>query len=173
MAAEIDPLDRDHNPMEKYLNIETYGLTREDLIALPATLIWENAPSNVHTGWDAVQHMRQTYTKTIAYEFGHVHGEQELQWLNRQAESTSSPAPLNNTERKELLNRLIQVEQFETFLHKTFVGQKRFSLEGNDALVPMLDEIVRAAAHDGAEHILMGMAHRGRLNVLAHILGKP
>ena len=173
MAAEIDPLDRDRNPMAKWLNPETYELTREDLIALPATLIWENAPNDVHTGWDAFLRMRQAYTQTIAYEFGHVHDERELRWLNQQAESTSSPAPLNNAERKELLHRLIQVELFETFLHKTFVGQKRFSLEGNDALVPMLDEIVRAAAHDGAEHILMGMAHRGRLNVLAHILGKP
>lgn len=173
LAANIDPLDRDHNPMTKWLNPETYELTREDLMALPASLIWENVPDNIQTAWDAVHRMRQAYTQTIAYEFGHVHEEQELRWLNRQAESVNSPAPLNNTERKELLNRLVQVEQFETFLHKTFVGQKRFSLEGNDALVPMLDEIVRAAAHDGAEHILMGMAHRGRLNVLAHILGKP
>lgn len=159
--------------MAKWLELETYELTREDLNAMPASLIWENAPAGVHTAMDAVHRMRQAYTQTIAYEFGHVHDERELRWLNSQAESTSSPAPLNNTERKELLKRLIQVEQFETFLHKTFVGQKRFSLEGNDALVPMLDEIVRAAAHDGAEHILMGMAHRGRLNVLAHILGKP
>ncbi|GGF65329.1 2-oxoglutarate dehydrogenase E1 component [Paenibacillus albidus] len=173
MAADIDPLKRAENPMAKWLEPETYSLTREDLMALPASLIWENAPDEVRTGWDAVHRMRQVYTKTIAYEFGHVHDEKELRWLNSQAESVSNPAPLNNTERKELLNRLIQVEQFETFLHKTFVGQKRFSLEGNDALVPMLDEIVRAAAHDGAEHILMGMAHRGRLNVLAHILGKP
>ncbi|KWX89104.1 2-oxoglutarate dehydrogenase [Paenibacillus riograndensis] len=173
MAANIDPLEQGNNPMAKWLDYETYDLTREDLIAMPASLIWENAPADVHTAWDAVHRMLQAYTQTIAYEFGHVHDEQELRWLNSQAESTSSPAPLNNAERKELLNRLIQVEQFETFLHKTFVGQKRFSLEGNDALVPMLDEIVRAAAHDGAEHILMGMAHRGRLNVLAHILGKP
>jgi 2-oxoglutarate dehydrogenase E1 component len=173
MAANIDPLEREHNPMTKWLNPETYELTREDLISLPASLIWENAPSDIVTAWDAVHRMRQVYTQTIAYEFGHVHDEKELRWLNSQAESVSSPSPLNNTERKELLKRLIQVEQFETFLHKTFVGQKRFSLEGNDALVPMLDEIVRAAAHDGAEHILMGMAHRGRLNVLAHILGKP
>lgn len=173
MAADIDPLERSTNPMAKWLEIETYELTREDLNALPASLIWENAPEGVHTAMDAVHRMRQAYTQTIAYEFGHVHDERELRWLNSQAESTTSPAPLNNAERKELLKRLIQVEQFETFLHKTFVGQKRFSLEGNDALVPMLDEIVRAAAHDGAEHILMGMAHRGRLNVLAHILGKP
>lgn len=173
MAANIDPLVRGNNPMAKWLEYTTYDLTREDLTSLPASLIWENAPEDVKTAWDAVHRMRQAYTRTIAYEFGHIHEEQELRWLNSQAESTSSPAPLTSGERKELLNRLIQVEQFETFLHKTFVGQKRFSLEGNDALVPMLDEIVRAAAHDGAEHILMGMAHRGRLNVLAHILGKP
>ncbi|MCL6603452.1 MAG: 2-oxoglutarate dehydrogenase E1 component [Paenibacillus sp.] len=173
LAANIDPLKREQNTMAKWLNPETYELTREDLVALPASLIWENAPDNVLTGWDAYHRMLQIYTQTIAYEFGHVHDEQELRWLNSQAESPSSPSPLNSAERKELLKRLIQVEQFETFLHKTFVGQKRFSLEGNDALVPMLDEIVRAAAHDGAEHILMGMAHRGRLNVLAHILGKP
>jgi len=173
MAADIDPLVQERNPMAKWIEPETYELTREDLIALPASLIWENAPNDVLNGWDAIHRMRQIYTQTIAYEFGHVHDTQELRWLNSQAESANSPSPLNNAERKELLKRLIQVEQFETFLHKTFVGQKRFSLEGNDALVPMLDEIVRAAAHDGAEHILMGMAHRGRLNVLAHILGKP
>ncbi|QWU16585.1 2-oxoglutarate dehydrogenase E1 component [Paenibacillus sophorae] len=173
LAADIDPLEQGHTSMAKWLDPETYELTREDLLALPASLIWENAPQDVLTGWDAYHRMRQTYTKTIAYEFGHVHDEQELRWLNSQAESATSPAPLTPAERKGLLGRLIQVEQFETFLHKTFVGQKRFSLEGNDALVPMLDEIVRAAAHDGAEHILMGMAHRGRLNVLAHILGKP
>ncbi|WP_025692394.1 2-oxoglutarate dehydrogenase E1 component [Paenibacillus zanthoxyli] len=173
LAADINPLGQDPTSMAKWLDPETYELTREDLLALPASLIWENAPQDVLTGWDAYHRMRQTYTKTIAYEFSHVHDEQELRWLNSQAESATSPAPLIPAERKGLLGRLIQVEQFETFLHKTFVGQKRFSLEGNDALVPMLDEIVRAAAHDGAEHILMGMAHRGRLNVLAHILGKP
>ncbi|KAA9000966.1 2-oxoglutarate dehydrogenase E1 component [Paenibacillus spiritus] len=174
LAADIDPLEREtRHSLAKAIEPSSYDLTREDLLALPASLIWENAPSDVKTAWDAYHRMRQAYTKTIAYEFGHVHDEQELRWLNSQAESPSSPAPLTAGERKELLKRLIEVEQFETFLHKTFVGQKRFSLEGNDVLVPMLDEIVRAAAHDGAEHILMGMAHRGRLNVLAHILGKP
>lgn len=173
LAADIDPLENSGDSMAKWLDPETYGLTQADLLALPASLIWENAPTGVQTGWDAYHRMRQAYTRTIAYEFGHVHDEQELRWLNSQAESSSSPAPLTDPERKALLKRLIEVEHFETFLHKTFVGQKRFSLEGNDILVPMLDEIVRAAAHDGAENILMGMAHRGRLNVLAHILGKP
>lgn len=174
LKADIDPLERKENEdMGRWLEPETYGLTREDLQALPASLIWENAPGDVRTAWDAVHRMRKTYTRTIAYEFGHVHNEQELRWLNAQAEAPDSPQPLTASERKELLQRLIQVEHFETFLHKTFVGQKRFSIEGNDSLVPMLDEAVRAAAHDGAEHILMGMAHRGRLNVLAHVLGKP
>jgi 2-oxoglutarate dehydrogenase E1 component len=91
----------------------------------------------------------------------------------KQAESGSFPAPLSNREKEALLERLMQVEQFENFIHKTFVGQKRFSIEGVDMLVPVLDEIVRAAAHDGAHDILIGMAHRGRLNVLTHVLGKP
>lgn len=72
-----------------------------------------------------------------------------------------------------MLGRLVEVEQFEEFLHKTFVGQKRFSIEGNDVLVPVLDEIIRLTTNAGASHVLMGMAHRGRLNVLAHVLGKP
>jgi 2-oxoglutarate dehydrogenase E1 component len=76
-------------------------------------------------------------------------------------------------EKKELLYRLSEVEGFEKFLHKTFVGQKRFSIEGVDMLVPMLDEAAKEGARDGAEHALIGMAHRGRLNVLAHVLGKP
>lgn len=173
LAADIDPLERTKHSMLKWLEPAAYELTREDLAAMPASLIWDNVPPGVQTAWDAVNRMRQAYTRTLAFEFGHVRDEQELLWLNRQAESPDVPPPLTPAERKELLKRLIQVEQFETFLHKTFVGQKRFSLEGNDALVPMLDEIVKAAAHDGAENILMGMAHRGRLNVLAHILGKP
>lgn len=173
LTADIDPLGKPDSSMAKYLDPATYELTREDLEALPASLIWENAPENIKTGWDAVNLMRRSYTRTIAYEFGHIRDEQELRWLNQQAETTEPQAVLTREERKALLKRLVEVEQFETFLHRTFVGQKRFSIEGNDCLVPMLDEVVRAAADDGAEHILMGMAHRGRLNVLAHILGKP
>ncbi|MEK4356567.1 2-oxoglutarate dehydrogenase E1 component [Paenibacillus sp. FSL M7-1455] len=173
LAADIDPLGIIPKPDTRVLEPEQYGLSQADLAAFPASLIWDGAPENVKTGWEAIQKLRQTYTGTIAFEFSHVHETEERIWLNRHVESGIFPAPLSETEKVNLLERLIEVEQFEEFLHRTFVGQKRFSIEGNDVLVPMLDELVKSMADDGAEHILMGMAHRGRLNVLAHVLGKP
>jgi len=173
LAADINPLGLSSQTETKLLDPATFGLTEADLSAMPASLIWENAPSDVANGWEAIKRLREIYTRTAAYEFAHIHDDDERFWLNKQAESGSFPAPLSERERAALLERLMQVEYFESFLHKTFVGQKRFSIEGVDMLVPVLDEIVRAVAHDGANHILMGMAHRGRLNVLTHVLGKP
>jgi len=173
LAADINPMNLSARTETKLLDPANFGLTEADLAAMPASLIWDNAPSNISNGWEAINRLREIYTRSAAYEFAHIHDDNERFWLNKQAESGSFPAPLSPRERAALLERLIQVEYFESFLHKTFVGQKRFSIEGVDMLVPILDEIVRAVAHDGAQHILMGMAHRGRLNVLAHVLGKP
>lgn len=173
LGADINPLGISQVADTKLLEPETFGLTKEDLASIPASLIWDNAPETLANGWDAIVRLREIYTRSAAYEFTHIHDENERNWLHKQAESGSFPAPLSAREREALLERLMQVEQFESFLHKTFVGQKRFSIEGVDMLVPVLDEIVRAVAHDGAHHILMGMAHRGRLNVLTHVLGKP
>ncbi|MDF2715178.1 MAG: 2-oxoglutarate dehydrogenase component, partial [Paenibacillus sp.] len=174
LAADIDPLRLSSAANTRLLEPETFGLSKEDLLALPASLIWENAPVGVATGWDAIERLRQTYTQSTAYEFSHVHEERERDWLNKSVEKgVAVSEALTGEERIALLNRLIQTEQFESFLHKTFVGQKRFSVEGNDALIPMLDELVRSVARQGGKHVLMGMAHRGRLNVLAHVLGKP
>ncbi|MDR0267351.1 MAG: 2-oxoglutarate dehydrogenase E1 component [Paenibacillus sp.] len=173
LAADIDPLGIIPKPDTRVLELEQYGLTQSDLAAVPASLIWDGATENVRTGWEAIQKLRQTYTGTIAYEFSHVHDTEERVWLNLHVESGNFPAPLSETEKANLLERLIEVEQFEEFLHRTFVGQKRFSIEGNDVMVPMLDEMVRNMSDEGVEHVMMGMAHRGRLNVLAHVLGKP
>lgn len=173
LAADIDPLGLSPQADTKLLNPETFGLTQADLSAMPASLIWDNAPAEIANGWDAIQRLKEIYSRSAAYEFTHIHDEQERFWLHQKAESSTFPAPLSAREREALLERLLQVEQFESFLHRTFVGQKRFSIEGVDMLVPVLDEIVRAVAHDGASNILMGMAHRGRLNVLTHVLGKP
>ncbi|MGC8490080.1 MAG: thiamine pyrophosphate-dependent enzyme, partial [Clostridia bacterium] len=103
----------------------------------------------------------------------HLDAADERAWLYRAVESGQYDAPLADIERRILLRRLIEVEEFERFLHTTFPGQKRFSIEGTDMLVPMLDESIRLAAAAGAGDVLVGMAHRGRLNVLAHVLGKP
>lgn len=173
LAADIDPLGLSAPSDVRLLDPEQYGLSQRDLSQLPASLIWENAPDEARDGWEAIQILRKKYTGPLAYEFAHVHDEQERNWLNRQVETNSASQTLTDEERLDLLHRLVEVEQFEEFLHKTFVGQKRFSIEGNDALVPMLDTIVRIAARGGARHVLMGMAHRGRLNVLAHVLNKP
>ena len=80
---------------------------------------------------------------------------------------------LDADEQRRLLQRLTDVEGFERFIHQTYLGQKRFSIEGTDTLVPILDEIVRDASSDGIGEIVLGMSHRGRLNVMAHVLGKP
>ncbi|MDF2669949.1 MAG: 2-oxoglutarate dehydrogenase component, partial [Paenibacillus sp.] len=173
LAANIDPLGLGVEVDTRLLEPETFHLSKEELNAIPASLIWEEAPESVNTGWQAIEKLKATYTGSCGFEFGHIHEESERIWLNRQAESVMAGKTLGTNERVALLKRLLEVEQFETFLQRAFVGQKRFSIEGTDMLVPMLDEIVRELAHDGARDILMGMAHRGRLNVLAHVLGKP
>ncbi|HET7629662.1 MAG TPA: 2-oxoglutarate dehydrogenase E1 component [Bacillales bacterium] len=173
LAAKIDPLDEDRKPSTRFLDPGEYGLTESDLEALPPEVVWKNAPANVHNGLDAINKLREIYTGSISFEFGHVNEDDEKLWLTQIVESGSLDRNLSPEERKDLLKRLTEVEGFEKFLHRTFVGQKRFSIEGVDMLVPMLDEIIRSGVHDGAKNVMIGMAHRGRLNVLAHVLGKP
>ncbi|NMO96294.1 2-oxoglutarate dehydrogenase E1 component [Paenibacillus lemnae] len=172
LAADIDPIGISAEADTRLLQPETYGLSEADLKALPAEVVWEEAPEDVMNGWEAIQRLHQIYTGTIAYEFSHVHEEEERNWLNSHAESALYKHVLSKEERHHLLKRLYEAELFEDFLHRNFVGAKRFSVEGNDALIPLLDEIVREMAHEHVNSVLIGMAHRGRLNVLAHVLGK-
>ncbi|MFB8734904.1 thiamine pyrophosphate-dependent enzyme [Bacillus sp. SL00103] len=117
--------------------------------------------------------MRNTYKRTISFEFDHVHDFEERNWLSKSIESGDLFKKKPADKLVSVFKRLTEVEQFEQFLHKTFVGQKRFSIEGLDALVPVLDEIISESVTQGTSNINIGMAHRGRLNVLAHVLGKP
>lgn len=173
LAADIDPLGVDPKPSARALEPQTYGLQPSDLAALPAELVWEGGPPELTNGWEAIQRLLQAYTGTIAYEFGHVHDEKERKWLNDYAEKFVPAQKLNADERRKLMTRLVEAEQFEDFLHRTFVGARRFSVEGNDVLVAVVDEIVHELTNAGVRDITMGMAHRGRLNVLAHVLEKP
>ncbi|MFT4414476.1 2-oxoglutarate dehydrogenase E1 component [Fredinandcohnia humi] len=173
LAANIYPLRVRPKPDTSYLELEAYNLTKEDLEAIPATFIWEEAPSTIQTGWDAYQYLKSTYTQTIAFEFGHIHDEKERKWLTNYVELSGVGLKLTDAQKKELLEGLIRVDGFEKFLHKTFVGQKRFSIEGLDMLVPMLEKLIQEGCEDGIDNIMIGMAHRGRLNVLAHVLHKP
>lgn len=173
LAADIDPLDLSPKASTDVIEPSTYGLTESDLQQLPPECVWEDAPYPLKNAWEAVQKLREVYTGSIAYEFGHVHVEEERKWLNNRAEKVIPSTKLLASERETLLRKLLEAEQFEDFLQHTFVGQKRFSAEGIESLIPLSDEIVHELTNYGARHIVMGMAHRGRLNILAHVLGKP
>ncbi|MFC7392812.1 2-oxoglutarate dehydrogenase E1 component [Scopulibacillus cellulosilyticus] len=173
LGAQIHPLGREKDADLSILDPAKYQLTDVSLRAIPAKVVWHNAPDHLQNGLEAINELRRMYTKSLAYEFSHVHNVEEREWLNNMVESGSLHHNLSDEERIELLNELTEVEGFEKFLHRTFVGQKRFSIEGVDLLVPMLNRVVKESIHDGAHNVMIGMAHRGRLNVLAHVLGKP
>ena len=120
---------------------------------------------------DALPRLSATYTGTIAYEIEHIADHEKRVWLRQAIESGKYRSQLSAEEKKDLLARLSRVEAFEQYLRRAFLGQKQFSIEGLDVMVPMLDEAIELAAENGAHEVVIGMAHRGRLNVLAHTLG--
>ncbi len=172
LQARIDPLGKP-GPGDPMLDARTHGLTDADLAALPASIVWRMAGPELGSCLDAIGRLRALYSGTTGYDFDHVQNYEERAWLVEQVEQGAFSTEPTAEERRALLKRLIEVEEFEHFLHSTFQGQKRFSIEGNDILVPMLDALIDAAADTGTREVLIGMAHRGRLNVLAHTLGKP
>jgi 2-oxoglutarate dehydrogenase E1 component len=122
---------------------------------------------------DVVEALRRIYCSTTGYDYSHVFVPEERQWLRQAAECGRFRAPSDPIDPVAILDRLTQVEAFERFLHRSFPGKTRFSIEGLDMLVPILDEVIGDAAEAGTRHIIIGMAHRGRLNVMAHVLNKP
>ena len=172
MAAHLDPLGSDP-PGDPELDPETSGLDPIDLVELPPTIIKGPAFSAARSAGDVIRALRQVYCGTSGYEYAHVAVSAERAWIRDAAESGRFRQGLHADAKRDLLRRLTEVEAFETFLHRALPGQKRFSVEGIDMLVPMLDTIIRSAAASGTREVALGMAHRGRLNVLAHVLGKP
>ena len=122
---------------------------------------------------DILPQLQETYSGTSAYEIEHISDHQERVWLRKAIEGGMYRTPLSAEEKRRLLGRLTEVEGLERYLRRTFLGQKSFSIEGLDSLVPMLDTAIELAAEGGAHDVVIGMAHRGRLNVLAHVLGRP
>jgi 2-oxoglutarate dehydrogenase E1 component len=171
LAAQLDPLGA--RPIgDPSLLPETHGVTEEDLRHLPASLI-SSPLADASTMLDVVDVFRRVYCSTTGYDYSHVFVPEERQWLRHAAEFGRFRAPHDPIDPVALLERLTQVEAFERFLHRSFPGKTRFSIEGLDMLVPVLDEVIGEAAEAGTRHILIGMAHRGRLNVMAHVLNKP
>jgi 2-oxoglutarate dehydrogenase E1 component len=166
-AARLDPLGSDPagHPM---LSPDFHGISREELEALPSALIDDLPGETMNEVLDSLQ---RTYTSSIGYEYEHLEDPASREWLREQIEGGEHRAPLDADAARALLRRLTQVEALEQFLHRAYLGAKRFSIEGTDMMVPMLDLTVEHAAAAGAREVVIGMAHRGRLNVLAHVLG--
>jgi 2-oxoglutarate decarboxylase len=169
LAARLDPLDSEPEG-DPGLDPEALGLTPELQAKLPAKIFHMYVPGA--TLADALPHLRETYCGTIAYEIEHIASHRQRVWLREQIESGAFRHPLTVDERTWLLGRLVKVDALERFMHKAYLGQHQFSIEGLDMTVPMLDELIQLSAANGAGEVVIGMAHRGRLNVLAHNLGR-
>ncbi len=169
-GARLDPLGRESEG-DPALDPTPLGLTPEVMAQIPAHVLRMYVPGA--TLADALPHLRETYCGTIAYEIEHIASHRQRLWLREAIESGQFRRPLTNDEQKALLKRLTEVDAFERFMHKAYLGQKQFSVEGLDMTVPMLDELIQLSATRGAREVVLGMAHRGRLNVLAHNLGRP
>ena len=171
LAAHIDPLGSEP-PGDPALDPDRLEprLTPELQARIPAGVLRLYVPAE--TLAEALPKLRETYCGTLAYEIEHISSHEERLWLRAAIESGRYRQPLTADEKKALLTRLSEVEGFERYLRRAFLGQKQFSIEGLDVMVPMLDEAIELAAANGANHVVIGMAHRGRLNVLAHTVGR-
>jgi 2-oxoglutarate dehydrogenase E1 component len=170
LAAKLDPLGREAEG-EPALDPEPLGLTPEIMAKIPARILRMYVPGA--TLADALPHLRETYCGPIAYEIEHIASHAQRLWLREAIESGQFRKPLTHDEQKALLKRLTEVDALERFMHKAYLGQKQFSIEGLDMTVPMLDEIIQLSATQRAREVVIGTAHRGRLNILAHNLGRP
>ncbi|HEU4657339.1 MAG TPA: multifunctional oxoglutarate decarboxylase/oxoglutarate dehydrogenase thiamine pyrophosphate-binding subunit/dihydrolipoyllysine-residue succinyltransferase subunit [Capillimicrobium sp.] len=170
LAARLDPLGSEPEG-DPALDPAPLGLTDEIMRQIPAKILRIGVPGA--TLYDALPHIRETYTGTIAYEIEHISSHRQRTWLREKIETGAYRKPLTTDEQKWLLGRLVKVDAFERFMHKAYLGQKQFSIEGLDMTVPMLDELIQLSAAHGGREVVVGMAHRGRLNVLAHNLGRP
>ncbi len=170
-AVAIDPLGTPPIGAVE-LTPEFHGITTEDLDSIPARAMgfeWDG----IDTAGDVVAKLRQLYSSNIGFETEHLDEDRERQWFHRMIEEERFPRTLNESEKRALLERLTEVDGLERFLGRAFLGHKRFSIEGSDVLVPMMDTLIQSAAGVDASEVVIAMAHRGRINVLAHVLGKP
>lgn len=170
LLANLDPL----NPKAKYqqeLDPVTYGFT-----------VWDYDREFITDGLggyrtaklrDILSMLHQTYCENIGVEYRHIQDPEEKHWLQNNMESIRNSPSYNVHIKRNILNKLIQAETFEKFIDKKYLGHKRFSLEGSETLIPVLDFLFNEAANDKVQEVMMGMAHRGRLNVLANIINKP
>ena len=169
MAAQLDPLER-HRPFPDELTLEVLDLSDRNLTDSfdPGTLPLPN-PSPLST---IIELLEETYCRHIGVEYMHIQNRERRRWLQKRMEPVRNTLRLNEDQKLHLLQKLIEADGFEGFLKKRYVGKKRFGLEGGESLIPLLDRLIEVSGQNGIKEIAIGMAHRGRLNVLANILDK-
>lgn len=168
LLTKSNPL-RDRSVETPDLSIEKFGLSQADLNTPFEAATQIQLPKS--TLQQIIDHLEQTYCSTTGVEYMYIPSEEKVNWIAKYFESSASK--LNAEQQKNILEKLVQAAAFENFFHTKYVGQKRFSLEGLEATIPALDALITEAANQGVKDVVIGMAHRGRLNVLANIMQKP
>ncbi|MEY3719496.1 MAG: hypothetical protein RL618_15, partial [Pseudomonadota bacterium] len=169
--ANLDPLQRQERPNIPELEPSFYGFTDADLDVVFNI-------SNTYFGGetaslrDLLQSLRDTYCRSIGAEFQYITDPAQKRWMQERLESTRATGNFTREQKQHILDRLTAAEGLERYLHTKYVGQKRFSLEGGESFIASIDEVIQRAGSQGVQEIVIGMAHRGRLNVLVNILGK-
>ncbi|MGE5567649.1 MAG: multifunctional oxoglutarate decarboxylase/oxoglutarate dehydrogenase thiamine pyrophosphate-binding subunit/dihydrolipoyllysine-residue succinyltransferase subunit [Rhodospirillales bacterium] len=177
LIADLDPLGSKPS-YHPELDPANYGLTiwdldREFLTGSLAEAVRDGAAHPTATLREILETLRQTYCGKMGCEYMNIQVPEQKRWLQLRLEPASAKAPLDDATRRRILERLIEAEQFEHFLHSRYVGHKRFSLEGAETAIAILDELLRRSAEQDVHEVVIGMAHRGRLNVLANLIGMP
>ncbi|AHG87603.1 2-oxoglutarate dehydrogenase, E1 subunit [Gemmatirosa kalamazoonensis] len=170
LAVQLDPLGSPPIGASE-LTPEFYGITEAELDDVPAAAL--GFDERFRTAGDVVRLLRKRYSATLGLEYSHVASDEERDWFRQVLREEQLTRPLTPEEKRAALVRLTEVDGLERYLGFRYQGKKRFSIEGTDALVPMLDAAIAETAADGARSVVIGMAHRGRLNVLTHVMGKP
>ncbi len=171
LIANLDPLSIQKKEEHSELKPESYGFTKNDYdrkIFLDGVLGLQYADLN-----QILNILKKTYSSNIGYEFMHMGDPEEKAWIRDRIEGPEKDITFTTNGKKAILNKIIQAEGFEKYLHVKFVGTKRFGLDGGESLIPALEQIIKRGGNLGAKEIKIGMPHRGRLNVLANVMGKP
>ena len=161
---------RDRRKYSPTLDLENFGLNQADLgTVFNAGEIMGIGPSTLQV---IIEHLKRIYCDSIGVEYMYIRNPEKVNWIQKRLNVNDNHPRFSEAQKKHILKKLNQAVSFENFLHTKYVGQKRFSLEGGESLIPALDAVIESAANQGVEEFVMGMAHRGRLNTLANIFGK-
>jgi len=171
-VADLDPLKRQERPTIPEHDPEFYGLTQADLDQVYSATNTYFTKADSMTLRDMLNALRDTYCRSVGVEFMHISDPAAKRWLQEKLESTRGSAEFAPERKRNILQQLTEAEGLERFLHTKYVGQKRFSLEGGESFIACMDEVVQHASENGVQELVVGMAHRGRLNLLVNIMGK-